>query len=177
MINLIHIVGRKNSGKTTLIVELVRQLAGNGLQVGTIKHTHHVHELDTPGKDSYRHRQAGAAVSAIMTPDTRAVFWPRRFDREDPYHRILATMDHCDIVLVEGHLAGPGVNVEVWRAAVGDVPLAETDGSIVAVISNDRPSVGVPVWARSDVPALAKRLVEFSSGTCRWNSGPDARPT
>ena len=56
----IHIIGRKNSGKTTLVVELVQQLSAMGKRVATIKHTHHRHELDVPGKDSYRHREAGA---------------------------------------------------------------------------------------------------------------------
>ena len=65
----IHVVGRKNSGKTTLVVELVRHFTAAGLRVGTVKHTSHSHELDTPGKDSYQHRHAGAAVVGIFPRD------------------------------------------------------------------------------------------------------------
>ena len=68
----LHIVGRKNSGKTTLIVDLVRHLTALGHRVGTIKQTHHQHELDTPGNDSHRHRQAGAAAVGIVSPALHA---------------------------------------------------------------------------------------------------------
>jgi len=71
-----HIVGRKNSGKTTLVADLVTQLATRGLRVATIKHTHHRHELDTPGKDSWQHRHAGAAVVGILSRGLTAVFIP-----------------------------------------------------------------------------------------------------
>ncbi|MCA9266810.1 MAG: molybdopterin-guanine dinucleotide biosynthesis protein B, partial [Planctomycetales bacterium] len=63
----LHLIGRKNHGKTRLIVDLVEELTSRGLRVGTIKHTHHRHELDTPGKDSYQHRTAGAAVVGILS--------------------------------------------------------------------------------------------------------------
>ena len=72
--NRIHIIGRKNHGKTQLVVELVEEFSLRGLRVGTIKHTHHDHELDTPGKDSHRHRSAGAAVVVI---DSAASLVPR----------------------------------------------------------------------------------------------------
>ncbi len=74
----LHIIGRKNAGKTTLVVELIERLTGRGLVVGSIKHTHHRHELDVPGKDSYRHREAGAAPVAIVSPGMTAVFRPNR---------------------------------------------------------------------------------------------------
>ena len=73
----LHIVGRKNSGKTTLIVDLVQLLTKNGCRVGTIKHTHHHHELDTPGKDSHRHREAGAELVGVVSRSMTAVFRPR----------------------------------------------------------------------------------------------------
>ena len=73
----IHIIGRKNSGKTSLVVRLVEYYRTAGYRVGTIKHTHHHHELDTPGKDSFRHRQAGASAVGILAPTMNAVFWPQ----------------------------------------------------------------------------------------------------
>ena len=77
----IHIIGRKNSGKTTLVVDLVRHFRAQGYRVGTIKHTHHHHELDTPGKDSFRHRQAGAKAVGIVAPTMSAIFWPSPSDK------------------------------------------------------------------------------------------------
>jgi molybdopterin-guanine dinucleotide biosynthesis protein B len=162
----IHIIGRKNSGKTTLVVDLVRHLTARGLRVGTIKHTRHHHELDTPGKDSYLHRQAGAAAVGILSPDMNAVFWPAAAE-EDPharYRRMLTQFADCDLVLVEGHSQMPGPKVEVWRAAVSEAPIACNDPNVLAVVSDDPASVTVPVWPRSDVPFVAARLMELAVG-------------
>lgn len=156
-IRRVHIVGRQNSGKTTLIVELVEYLTARGLRVGTIKHTHHHHELDVPGKDSYRHREAGAAPVGIMAPGMNALFWPEvaARDDEDRYSQMLIMFQDCDLVLIEGHLAGNAAKVEVWRAATGRRTLADDDSSIQAVITDDSISSPVPVWSRRDVAKLA----------------------
>ena len=79
----LHIVGRRNAGKTTLVCELIAAIQDRGFRVATVKHTHHNHELDTPGKDSFRHRQAGAAAVGIRPAADRLPAWPCgvRFDR------------------------------------------------------------------------------------------------
>ena len=167
--NLLHIVGRKNHGKTTLMVEFVRELTRQGLHVGTIKHTSHVHELDVPGKDSFRHRLAGGDPAAIITQDLIGLYLPRVFASNtvvegnsgagvDFYERLEPMFTGCDLVLVEGHLAGPGTKIEVWREAVGGRLLASDHKDIAAVISDDQPDVDVPVWPRSDISRLAQRL-------------------
>ncbi len=160
----IHIIGRKNSGKTTLVVDLVRHLTRQGLRVGTIKHTRHHHELDTPGKDSYLHRQAGAAAVGILSPDLNAVFWPALSgeDAHQRYQRMLTLFAHCDLVLVEGHSQMDGPKVEVWRASVAETPLAASDTDILAVVSDDAAAVRTPVWPRSDVALIAARLQELA---------------
>lgn len=159
----IHIIGRKNSGKTTLIVDLVRELAVRGLKVGTIKHTHHHHELDTPGKDSHRHRQAGAAMVGIMAPGLNAIFWPPDGNGVSRYEKMLAMYRGCDIILVEGHASGPGTKVEVWREATQSEPIASQGVSVVAIVSDDTPNVAIPCWPRSDLPSLAGRIIELVS--------------
>ncbi len=157
----IHVVGRKNSGKTTLIVELVEHLTARGLRVGTIKHTHHQHELDTPGKDSHRHRTAGAAVVGILSPLLNAVFIPSRgpHDAPDRYESLAPLFQDCDLVLVEGHSQADALKVEVWRSATGQPPLANSDGAILAVVSDEPLTVSVPVLPRNDVAALASRIL------------------
>jgi molybdopterin-guanine dinucleotide biosynthesis protein B len=157
---LLHIVGRQNHGKTTLIVDLVEEYARRGIAVGTIKHSSHAHELDTPGKDSYRHRQAGAAPAAVVTPELLGVWLPRRAGM-DPYAVVGPMFSACRLVLVEGHLDAAGLAIEVWREAVGGPCLAATHGNIHAVISDDAADVGVPVWPRSDIPGLARRLLDL----------------
>ncbi len=156
--NTIHIVGRQNHGKTTLLVELIEELTRRGVRVGTIKHTSHTHELDTPGKDSFRHRQAGAAPVAIVSKDLIGVYLPR--DQEGDFYEHLAPMfTGCELVLVEGHLDGPGVKIEVWRQAVGGLPLATERDDIAAVISDDPVSLQIPVWPRNDMTRLADRVL------------------
>jgi molybdopterin-guanine dinucleotide biosynthesis protein B len=164
IVKRIHIIGRKNSGKTTLVVDLVRRLTAQGRRVGTIKHTRHHHELDTPGKDSYLHRQAGAAAVGILSPDMNAVFWPAQTD-EDPhlrYRQMLTQFSNCELVLVEGHSQMVGPKVEVWRAAVTEAPLAASDPSILAVVTDDAVDVSVPCWPRSNLDLVAARLWELA---------------
>jgi molybdopterin-guanine dinucleotide biosynthesis protein B len=159
----IHIVGRKNSGKTTLVAELVTHLTSRGLRVGTIKHTHHRHELDTPGKDSHRHRLAGAVVVGVMSPGMSAVFVPSA-DPERSEQRYELLSDHfagCDLVLVEGDLMAAAPKVEVWRAAVVERPYAAEHGSIRAVISDDAAEVAVPVWPRAQLDVIADGIWEI----------------
>jgi molybdopterin-guanine dinucleotide biosynthesis protein MobB len=157
----LHVIGRKNHGKTTLMIELVACLKQAGCRVGTIKHTHHRHELDTPGKDSYRHRQAGADVVGILSRSMNAVFWPPLEDGSvDRYAAFEPLFAACDIVLVEGDTLAAAPKIEVWRAQLGTEPIAGGDPSVLAVVSDDRLEIPVPVLPRSDVPGLAAWLRE-----------------
>jgi molybdopterin-guanine dinucleotide biosynthesis adapter protein len=161
--NRIHIVGRKNHGKTTLVVDLVEEYCRRGVRVGTIKHSRHVHELDSPGKDSHRHRTAGSQPAAIITSDSVGIFLTR--DGRDEYRRLRLLYADCQIVLVEGDIDAPsGIKVEVWRAAGGSTCLAAQRFDIAAVVSDDQPEVAVPVWPRSDIAWLADRIWELADG-------------
>jgi molybdopterin-guanine dinucleotide biosynthesis protein MobB len=170
-VNRFHIVGRKNSGKTTLVVELVRHLSAQGHRVGTVKHTHHHHELDTPGKDSYRHRQAGAVVVGILAPKMNAVFQPTTNGETSPeekaerYEWLAANMTDCDVVLVEGDLRTEAPKLEVWRAAGGEAPIA-ADNATISFIATDDPielaaacNTTPCVHPRQDVAGLADKIM------------------
>lgn len=156
-----HIVGRKNSGKTTLIVELVTHLTARGFRVGTIKHTHHHHELDTPGKDSHRHREAGAAAVGILSPGMSAVFRPTSNGEapNDRYADLAPLFSDCELVLVEGNLQTTAPKIEVWRAAAGQHPIAREDDSITALVTDDPLDIAISVWRRSDIAAIAEQLL------------------
>lgn len=157
----IHVVGRKNAGKTTLIVDLVGELCRRGLRVGTIKHTSHHHDPDVPGKDSWRHRQAGAAPVAILSRDVTAVFLASTPD-VDEYERLAQFYAQCDLVLVEGGQAADALKIEVWRAEVVDAPLASTRADIAAVVTDDAIAVKAPRWPRSDLRRLADLVLELA---------------
>ncbi len=158
----VHIIGRKNSGKTTLITELVRYLSEQGYRVGTIKHTHHQHELDTPGKDSHRHRQAGAAPVGIIARNMSAIFCPADGTKEDRYRQMAPLFEACDVVLVEGDVHTSGPKLEVWRAATGTEPIACTDRSIRYVITDDDPPCDTPRLPRSQLDAIAQVVLALS---------------
>ena len=168
MMKRLHIIGRKNHGKTTLIAELVAHWRAFGLRVGTIKHTHHQHELDTPGKDSFRHREAGAAVVGILTRSLNAVFWepPEPEEAADPYSGFAPLFADCDVVLVEGDIQTPADKLEVWRADVGSPPLAAEDPSILAVITDDPVHLPQRILRRSAIPELAQWILDHINEEC-----------
>ena len=158
---LIHIVGRQNHGKTTLIVDLVEEFVRQGIAVGTIKHSSHAHELDTPGKDSYRHRQAGATPAAAIAAEMIGLWLPRPADA-DPYAIIAPMFSACRLVLVEGHIDAEGTKIEVWRKAVGGPCLAETHRDIKVIVTDDAVETHVPVWPRQDISRLAQNLLDLA---------------
>jgi molybdopterin-guanine dinucleotide biosynthesis protein B len=156
--NRIHIVGRKNHGKTTLIVELLEEFRRRGVSVGSVKHSAHRHELDPPGKDSYRHRAAGANPAAIVSRNLVGVF-VRRDEITDCYAVIGPLFSGCKLVLVEGDIDARAPKIEVWRACRGTPCLATERDDILAVVSDDSPPVSLPVWPRGDIAHLADRLL------------------
>jgi molybdopterin-guanine dinucleotide biosynthesis protein B len=169
MLKRVHIVGGKNSGKTTLIVELVAHLRQKGYRVGTIKHTHHEHELDTPGKDSYRHRIAGATTVGILSPRLDAIFRvpERQHAAPERYDELAGMFASCDVVLVEGHLAARAPKIEVWRSATGLAPLAAVEASIDLIVTDDDQPLaqnfrcGKPWIPRSDIESVALEVLRL----------------
>ena len=160
----VHIVGRKNSGKTTLVCELVREFTSRGIRVATIKHTHHHHELDTPGKDSHLHREAGAAAVGILSPQMTAMFIPsdRELRGERRYEQFESLFADCRLILVEGDLHSTAVRIEVWRSVVSESPYALGDSSIEAVISDESlEGLSCSVWPRNNIGDIADRILKL----------------
>ncbi len=159
---IVHIVGKKNHGKTRLLTELTRELLRTGHRVGTIKHCGHNHDLDAPGKDSQQHQEAGAESTLVLTPSRIAAFMPRRTEEDWRAQAELVFRD-CDIVLAEGWWEGPGPKIEVWRREMEGEPLANErrlEYNIVAIATDDPVEVDVPVCSRSDIASLARLVLE-----------------
>jgi len=156
----VHLVGRKNQGKTTLMVELVEELVRRGIRVGTIKHTLHSYELDTPGTDSYRHQEAGGNPAAFISGPNTAVYLTGR-PGADPYEQILDLFADCDLILVEGDVSSSHPRVEVWREDIGEPPIAE-EAEISVLVSDDHVDFGVVVWPRSDISVIATSLLNLA---------------
>ncbi len=155
MTPVISVVGRSNSGKTTLLEKLIRELTARGRRVGTVKHHYHGPvEVDVPGKDSWRHRRAGAVAVALCS---REAFFVVRDEPEEPtleaiVHRALAGVD---LVLTEGFKSGGMPKIEVNRAAQGVPLLCGADDHLVAVVADYALEVPVPRFGLEEVAALA----------------------
>ena len=165
---VICIVGKKNSGKTTLMVALLAELRRRGLRVASIKHGHHAFETDQPGRDSWRHFNEGQAEATIMAGTGKIALVMRMEGEPDPVAlvRDFYAGRGYDLVLVEGYKHGPFPRVEVFRRAVHDRPLlaeAEDPEAFFAVVTDD-PSLdaGVPVIVMdaADPAAHVERLAE-----------------
>lgn len=153
---VIGIVGWKNNGKTTLIERLVTHFTAEGLVVSTIKHTHHAADLDRPGKDTFRHRMAGAREVVLASSARFAILHELRGAPEPELDVLLERMAPVDLVIVEGFKRFAHPKIEVHRRDRGTPLLARTEPSILAVAS-DEPLEGltVPVLSLDDVAGIA----------------------
>ena len=159
------ITGWKNSGKTTLTEKLVAELTRRGWSVSTVKHAHHDFDIDKPGADSFRHRQAGAREVAIASGTRWALMHELRGEAEPPLAAILARLAPCDIVLVEGYKREPHLKIETRRLGAKDTaPLSPADPHIVAIAADhETASGGLPVFDIDAVQAIAD-FVEATTG-------------
>ncbi len=131
--NVFGITGYSGAGKTTLIVKLIPLIQAGGLSVSLIKHTHHGFDIDRPGKDSYRMREAGAVEVLLANDDRWALMHELRGAKEPLLEEQLARLTPVDIVLVEGYRRAPMPKLEVWRQALGQPPRYPYDDTIVGV--------------------------------------------
>lgn len=158
---VIGVVGWKNNGKTTLVVRLVEHLSAQGLRVSTVKHAHHAVDLDQPGKDTYRHREAGACEVMLATARRWALIHELRDEPEPPLDELLARMSPVDLVIVEGFKRFPHPKIEVHRRERGTPLLAREDPTILAVASDEPiPDLDRPVLHLDDVPGIARLVLE-----------------
>lgn len=151
------ITGWKNSGKTTLVVRLVEELARRGRRVATVKHAHHDFDIDRENTDSWRHRKAGAGEVAIVSGRRWAIMHELRDEREPELDEILARLAPCDLVLVEGYKRQAHMKIETRRSHSADRgSLAADDPAIVAIASDHgAEETHLPVFALDDIVAIA----------------------
>lgn len=149
------VIGWKNAGKTTLVERLVAEIARRGYTVSTLKHTHHGVDLDRPGKDSHRHREAGAHQVILASSARWALLTELRGAPEPPLEDLIARLDPVDVVIVEGWKRDSHPKVEAWRAETGQPLIARDDPTIRVIASNDAPAAQQPVIGLDDIPAIA----------------------
>ena len=153
--------GWSGSGKTTLIERIVPRLVARGLVISLVKHAHHAFDIDQPGKDSFRHREAGCTEVLVSSASRWALIHELRGDAELTLERALARLSDCDIALVEGYKAYPIPKLEVWRVQIGKPLLHPRDEHIVAVATDSPEALPsdtqrrLPVFALSDIDGIA----------------------
>lgn len=157
------IAGWSGSGKTTLLEKLIPALIARGLKVSVIKHAHHGFDIDKPGKDSWRHREAGAAEVMLACGTRWALMHECRAEPEPQLAELLARLAPCDLVLVEGFKQEPVPKLEVHRPAHGKPPLFAERDDIVAVASDEAIAATIPVLPLNDIAAVA----DFIIGHCQ----------
>jgi molybdopterin-guanine dinucleotide biosynthesis protein B len=136
---ILGIAGYSGSGKTTLIEKLLPILNAAGLKVSIVKQSHHDIEVDKPGKDSWRHRQAGAFETLLTSPHRWMLVGELRGEPEPSLDNHLARLSPCDLVLVEGYKHAALPKLEVWRADNSKPWLHPDDAQFIAVIADQRP--------------------------------------
>jgi molybdopterin-guanine dinucleotide biosynthesis protein B len=153
------IVGWSGSGKTTLIERLLPLLAQEGLRVSVVKQSHHDIDIDRPGKDSWRHRQAGAHEVLLSTPYRWTLMHELRGAPEPDLDELLRHLSPCDLVLVEGYKREARPKLEVWRSALGKPCLHADDPHILAVAS-DVPLAHIRRYDLNDSAAICRFILE-----------------
>jgi molybdopterin-guanine dinucleotide biosynthesis adapter protein len=149
------ITGYKNAGKTTLTERLVAEFTRRGLAVSTVKHAHHAIDLDSPGKDTHRHRSAGARQVMFATSARWALLTELRDASEPELPDLLSRLDPVDLVLVEGFKRGPHPKIEVHRPVLGHPLIAPHDPTIRAVATDAPLAITVPQLPLDSVTAIA----------------------
>jgi molybdopterin-guanine dinucleotide biosynthesis adapter protein len=157
---VIGITGWKNSGKTTLVENLVATFVAQGLRIATIKHAHHTFDIDNVGTDSYRHRKAGAHEVAIVSSNRWALMHELEDEKELPLQEVLRKLSPSDLVIVEGYKREGHDKIEVRRNDSAEA-LSPGDKSIIAIASDTAIlDKSLPGFHLDDVAAIAAFIVQ-----------------
>ena len=155
---VIGLAGWSGAGKTTLLSRVIPHLLGEGLRVSVIKHAHHAFDVDVPGKDSWRHREAGAAEVLVSSGKRWALMRELRGAAEPRLPELLAKLSRVDLVVVEGFKSEPHRKIEVHRLANGKPLLFPDDPAISGIASDTAIETTLPVVHLDDIPAIAAMM-------------------
>ncbi len=155
---IVSIVGKSGAGKTTLLEKMIGELKRRGYRVATVKHDTHGFEIDQPGKDSWRHAQAGSDSVVISSPNRLALI--KRLDKEMALDEIAALLLDVDIILTEGYKRGDKPKIEVSRREKGSELLC-TEEELVAIVTDHPFDLNVPQFDLDDTAGIVD-LVEES---------------
>ena len=153
---VVSIVGKSESGKTTLIERLIPELKRRGYRIGIVKHAHRGFDMDRKGKDSYRHRQAGADSVMIASPGQIAMIKDVPGERLDD---LIPFFEDMDLLITEGFKRDNAPKIEIFRAERHQLPACMKDGTLIAMVSDTPLEVAVPQFATADIQAITEFIV------------------
>jgi molybdopterin-guanine dinucleotide biosynthesis adapter protein len=157
---VIGLAGWSGAGKTTLLTRVIPQLQKQGLRVSVIKHAHHAFDVDVPGKDSWKHREAGAAEVLVSSSQRWALMHELRGATEPRLPELLAKMSQVDLVVVEGFKREPHRKIEVYRAANEKPLLFPDDPGIVGIATDTPVETTLPTAHLDDIEAVAAMMLK-----------------
>jgi len=152
--------GWSGSGKTTLVEKLIPRFTQRGLRISLIKHAHHNFDVDTPGKDSWRHRQAGATEILVTSSRRWVLMHELRGAQEPSFDEQIKHFSPCDLLLVEGFKFAPIPKLEVWRKETGEALLHPNDPHIVAIAADTKVETKLPFLDLDDDAAIARFILK-----------------
>lgn len=159
---IVGISGWSGNGKTTLLDKLIPELKNRGFKISTLKHAHHRFDIDHEGKDSYRHREAGAEEVLISSSNRWALIHEHRDQPETSFGDLVAKMTPVDILLVEGFKTEDFPKIEIWRQATNSDFMYDRDDSVIAVAADiDLPNCPRPVLNLNQAADIADFIVTY----------------
>ncbi len=157
VIPVVVLVGTSGTGKTTFLEKLIRELKKKKVKVGTVKHDVHGFEIDKPGKDTWRHAQAGADAVALSSPSKVALI--RKVEEELSLDQVTELIGRVDIILVEGYKRSDKPKIEIHRKAHAQELLSAPE-ELIALVSDQEWNISVPLFDLDDALGVADLLVE-----------------
>jgi len=161
--NIIGFAGFSGSGKTTLLEKVIPLLTAHGLRISVIKHAHHKFDIDKPGKDSYRHREAGAVEVMVVSGYRWALMHEIVNDKEPSLDELCSRLSPCDLILIEGYKFAGIPKLEVYRAETGHPHLYPKDEHIVALVTDSQESTSLPQLDINQPQMVAEYILKFFS--------------
>ena len=156
---IVSIVGNSGSGKTTFLEKLIPEMIRRGFKVGTIKHDVHGFEMDKPGKDSWRHKHAGAHTTMISSPYQIGMVMD--VDEDHNPNELLHFFEGIDLILAEGYKRGNTPKIEVFRPEISAEPVCKNDDRLLAVISEHRVELDIPRFSFHDIRQVVDFLIDY----------------
>ena len=160
---VIGFAGFSGSGKTTLLEKVIPLLKARGLRISVIKHAHHNFDIDKPGKDSFRHREAGASEVMVVSGYRWALMHELINEQEPSLEELCSRLSTCDLVLVEGYKFSDIPKFEVHRSVTGHPHLYPDDKNIIALVTDTASDISLPQLDVNSPPQVADFIVKYFS--------------